>query len=74
MKKAKSIPCSVYMLPVINFIMLVGFVYQENTVVYMIGEFIIAIAIVTAVGHLTGCFTVPKELVSQKVQERCKHI
>jgi hypothetical protein len=40
----------------------------------MLGELIIAIGIVTTVGHLTGCFQVPKDLLSTVVQERIKHI
>jgi hypothetical protein len=67
-KKAKSMPFSFYLIPIINIIMLIGFVWQENTVIYMIGEFLIAIGIVAAVGNFTGCFQVPKELVSGKVQ------
>jgi hypothetical protein len=31
--------------------MFVGFVYQENSVHYMLAELVLAVGIVTAVGH-----------------------
>jgi hypothetical protein len=39
----------------------------------MLGQLIFAIGLVTTVGLLTGCFQVPKDLVSSPLQERIKH-
>lgn len=63
-QKIKSIPCNVYFLAIINLILLVSFVFQDYTVLYLTGLLIFVIGVVTALGNVTGFFKIPTDLIS----------
>ena len=73
-EKAKSIPPAVYHLVLINVIMVIGFVIQELTVMYMVGTLMMVTLLVAAVGRVSQMWDTPDQLISSNVRDRLEEI
>lgn len=69
-QQAKSVPSSVYFLVVLNLTMVIGFVFQDLTVLYLAGLLAFVIGVTTIVGSVTGLYAVPSAMVTAEVQDR----
>ncbi len=63
-RQAKAVPSVLYFFVVLNLTMLIGFVFQDLTVLYLTGLLGCVIGVTTVIGSVTGLYAVPSTMAS----------
>lgn len=72
MGKARSVPCSAYLLIALNIVMLTGLVCCDLPLHYFIGMGIFSVLLVAVIGQITSLWKVPSQLMTDSAQARVK--
>lgn len=55
---------------IINIVFVIGFIFKELTVLYMLGSLIFVIMLVATIGKATEMWENPKDLISENIVTR----